>query len=325
MFVEARNKLEAVARISNLTNSGPEFLGPGSKEHKSVFLNLALGLGISHEPNITKHALAAKILESLGGEWSSEYESYGATVTLKGLNALLTYASRHLEIDGRLKTSVYEASFEQELRSVSQIVVEHTPLQMDGKLCVEEMKLVEDSNWRQTEWQGFYFEMKIEAALTNIIGGGHQKFFNTQFDYVRNYIWDLKMHSSRDKSGNPNNTLILNDTRAMNQAVEERGLGFIILTALPTYDLDFTRWHKQFRGGGIVEPTRILKSSFISERIDIFYIPDTQSLQRAIQSEQLAIMAQGKNSNGKSRPTKYSLDLKKICDSNLQVFSHIFA
>ena len=37
-FVPARNKLEAVARISNLTNSGPETLGPGSKEHKSVVL-----------------------------------------------------------------------------------------------------------------------------------------------------------------------------------------------------------------------------------------------------------------------------------------------
>ena len=46
-FVPARNKLEVVARISNLTNSGPETLGPGSKEHKSVVLNLARGMGLA--------------------------------------------------------------------------------------------------------------------------------------------------------------------------------------------------------------------------------------------------------------------------------------
>ena len=46
-FVPARNKLEVVARISNLTNSGPEYLGPGSKERRSVLFNLARGMSLS--------------------------------------------------------------------------------------------------------------------------------------------------------------------------------------------------------------------------------------------------------------------------------------
>ena len=323
-FLDARNKLEAVARISNLTNSGPEILGPGSKEHKSVFLNLANGLGIKHDLALTKQGLGKLILETLGGTWTVDFESVGQTITLKGLNELLRRATRFLERNGTLNQSLCEETFEQELNSISRLVVANTPLVMEGKSCVEEMRAVEDANWRQTEWQGFYFEMKIESALARAIGGERQKFHNTEFDYVRNYIWDLKMHSSRNKDGKPSTGLILNDSRAINQAVEAKGIGFIILSAVPTYDKQFTRWHKEYRGGGTDEPTRVLKSNFISERLDFFYIPNTNRLLKAMQESQLGVMAQGKNSNGKPRPTKYSLDLMKARDTDLQVFTHNF-
>jgi len=94
-FIEARNKLEAVARISQLTQSGPETLGPGSKERKSVVLNLAHGLGLEIDGTNTKQEIAEAIANSFGQEWLAEYESVGQTLTLKGLNILLKSASNH--------------------------------------------------------------------------------------------------------------------------------------------------------------------------------------------------------------------------------------
>ena len=321
-FLEAQNKLEAVARISNLTNSGPESLGPGSKEHKSVLSNLASGLGLQIDEKATKQDLGRLILEFLGGHWLGAYESVGQTITLKGLNALLLNATQFFENKGSLNQNFGVENLTQEVSKISQIIVGNTPLTMHGKTCVEEMRLAEDKNWKQTEWQGFYFEMLVKSALTSSIGGGRQTFFNTEFDYVRNFIWDIKMHSSTDKNGKASTSLILNDIRAIDQAVEERGLGFIILSATPTYDREFTKWHKLFRGGGITESKRTLKSNFVSERLDMFYIPDTSKLVKAKENSQLSVMNQGRNSNGKPRPAKYYLDISKVRDTDLQVFTH---
>ena len=94
-YIPARNKLEAVARISNLTNSGPEALGPGSKEHKSVFVNLANGLDIEINDSDTKQELARKIVETLGGTWDKSCESIGQTITLSGLNRILKLSNSH--------------------------------------------------------------------------------------------------------------------------------------------------------------------------------------------------------------------------------------
>jgi hypothetical protein len=264
------------------------------------------------------------ILEFLGGHWLGAYESVGQTITLKGLNALLLNATQFFESKGILNRTFGIENLEQEVSQMSHIIVESIPPKMDGKTCVEEMHLAEDKNWRQTEWQGFYFEMIIESALTRAIGGGRQTFFNTEFDYVRNFIWDLKMHSSTNMSGKASNSLILNDIRAIDQAVEEKGLGFIILSASPTYNREFTQWHKTYRGGGDSEPGRTLKSHFVSERLDMFYIPDTSKLVKARENSQLSIMIQGKNSNGKPRPPKYSLNIAKARDTDLQVFTHNF-
>ena len=64
-FVPAKNKAEAVARISSLTSSGPETLGPGSTERKSVLINLARGLGVAINDSATKHELGAGIARYL--------------------------------------------------------------------------------------------------------------------------------------------------------------------------------------------------------------------------------------------------------------------
>lgn len=323
-FIPAKNKLEAVNRISEMTESGPEYLGPGSKERKSVLINLAIGLGVSFSHELTKQEIGSRIASHLGRSWLPEHESVGQTITLKGLNLLLEAAQQHRDNAASSAPLTLEAAFESELLAISRVVKSATPSAMDGKQCVEEMRIAGNSNWRQPQWQGFYFEMKAIPALTLQIGGGQQRFLNTTFDYVRNFVWDLKTHSSVGESGQPTPTCQLNDARAMEQAIDETGLGFIILSGLPTYDREFTRWHKKMRGGGNNEPGRTLKSKFVPQNLDIFFVPNLGSLQKAKQNKELQLTKQGKNSNGKPRPMKYSLDLKKAIGSDLQVYSHSF-
>lgn len=323
-FTPATNKLDAVVRISNLTNSGPESLGPGSKEHKSVLINLAIGLGIPFSHEFTKQQLAAHIAVKLGRSWQPEFESIGQTITLKGLNLLLEAATRSIELNADKTPRTVGAAFQDELNAIARVVTANTPLIMNGKECVQEMRELNDPNWKQVQWQGFYFEMKAANSLTDQLGGGRQKLFNTSFDYVRNFIWDLKAHSSENESGSASSGCILNDSRAIEQAVEETGLGFIILSGKPTYDREFTKWHKEFRGGGDGEPGRTLKSHFESQSLDIFFVPDSQRLETARIRKELSVNAQGKNSNNKPRPPKYSIDLKRALGSDLQVYSHSF-
>jgi hypothetical protein len=325
-FLPARNKLEAVLRISALTNSPPETLGPGSKEHKSVLINLANGFQIPFDEQLSKQELAAHLATQLSATWDSSCESAGQTLTLIGLNRLLESASRHVaKIQKSQKSSFLEYSLSEEIAKISKIAVDNTPLDMDGKACIEEMKAVEDSRWRQVQWQGFYFEMKVENALIQQLGGGRQKILNTEFDYVLKNIWDIKAHSSLDSKGkNADGGAILNDSTAMEIAIGNGGLGLIMLSGLPTYSLEFTKWHKSFRGGGSAEPRRVLKSRFVAEELEMYFIPSMNRLEEAVKKNQINLTKQGKNSNGKPRPDKYSLNLKVARDSDLRVFVHSF-
>lgn len=324
MFSPSTNKFEAVNRISNLTNAGPQELGPGSKERKSVLINLAIGLGITFSHEFTKQELAAHLAKRLGRPWLSEYESVGQTITLKGLNLLLEAALEAIE--ERVDQSPISTgdAFKDELHAIATVVKQNTPLVMDGRRCVQEMRDLKYSNWKQTEWQGFYFEMRAGQALRDQLGGSSLKMFNTSFDYARNFIWDLKAHSSENRAGTKTPTCILNDSRAFEKAVQETGLGFIVLSGKPTYDIDFTKWHKAFRGGNENESVRTLKSQFVAESLDIFFVPDSHRLELAAARKELTVQAQGKNSNSKGRPPKYHLNLKKALGSDLQVYSHSF-
>ena len=325
-FLPARNKLEAVVRISNLTNSGPEILGPGSKERKSVFENLAKGLQIKFEDSETKQSLAKLIALELGTTWDPSCESIGQTVTLIGLNRLLEAAERSDKARQNGLVDPSSLSFEEEVRSISKIAVRETPLVMDGKTCVEEMKDAEDPRWRHVQWQGFYFEMKMQSSLTQRLGGGRKKLVNTEFDYVLKNIWDMKAHSTMNSKGEKTNqNAILNDSRAMDLAINNGGLGLILLNGIPTYDREFTKWHKEFRGDGLNEPGRTLKSKFVASALEIYFIPTTERLNEAIRDKQLSLKPQGKNSNGKPRPDKYHINLNLAKESDLIVFSHKFA
>lgn len=322
-FVPASNKLEAVIRISNLTNSGPEELGPGSKERKSVLINLASGLGLELDPRHSKQQMANLLSENLGGQWDPIFESAGQTITLQGLNYLLKLASSRLS-ESPLIPDGDSSSLESEVRQIASVLVPIITPVFDGKTCVQLMKSLDDSNWRQPQWQGFYFEMQAGNALMEKLGGGPSLILNTKFDYVKNFTWDLKAHGERDETGRVISECLLNDSASVLQAIDQGGVGFIVLSGSQTYDREFSRWHKSYRGSEPGEPRRTLKSKFEPTSLEIFFVPTRARMAEAETNRQFVLKAQGKNSNNKPRPPKYSLNIDRARDSDLLVFEHKF-
>lgn len=319
-FVPARNKLEAVARISNLTQSGPETLGPGSKERRSVVLNLARGMGISDSEDETKQGLASRIVEKSGRKWTTECESIGQTITLIGLNLVLQSGYEYFQnlLDGR---SLIQLSLEEELKKISEVVVDKTPRLMEGVKAIQEMKEAEFSQWRATEWQGFYFEFIVRPELINKLGGGPRKVGSTSFDYALERTWDMKVHSTITIHGKKSNSnCALNDAASMQLAAQQGGFGLMILSGKPNYDWEFTRWHKKFRSNSNEEPKKALKKSFESERIDFFFIPSLSRLEEALQLGEIALFKQGRQPTGEERKIKYALNFGKSLKSDLHVF-----
>jgi hypothetical protein len=320
-FVPARNKLEAVARISQFTNSGPETLGPGSKERKSVVVNLAKALSLNIDETYTKQEIASYIANKLNLPWNKSCESVGQTLTLKGLNILLQGATLNLQGNAPLTKSLLEASLGEEIEKISKVVIEMTPRHMDGVQAIMEMKDAEFSQWRATEWQGFYFEFKVRPELINRLGGGPRKIGSTSFDYALNRTWDMKVHSTSTRHGKKSKlNCALNDAASMKLAANQGGFGLMILSGEPTYDWDFTRWHKKFRSGSSEEPKKALKKSFDPERIDFFFIPTLSRLEEALKSGELALFKQGRQPTGEVRKIKYSLNFQKSLKSDLHIF-----
>lgn len=321
-FIAAKNKLEAVARISNLTESGPELLGPGSKEHKSVFFNLSKGLGLKYSSSDTKQELAKNIVTSFGGIWDKSCESSGQTITLIGLNRMLAIGEKYFATHNEnYQKQNYTSAYEEAMK-IAEVVIKNVPKILDGKECIKQMRFQEDSRWRQVQWQGFYIEMILQATLTNLLGGGRKKLVNTVFDYSLENIWDIKTHSDSDSKGkNASGLVILNDSRAVDLALQNGGLGLILLSGIPTYDYEFTKWHKIFRGDSGNDPIRILKSKFEVLSLDMFFIPNYSRLELALTKQEILLKSQGKNSNGKPRPPKYWLNLNNAINSDLKLIS----
>ncbi len=314
-FIPAKNKLEAVARISALTGSGPEYLGPGSKERKSVFSNLATGLKIATQGNETKQELGALIARSLGVQWTADCESIGQTITLKGLNLLLEAASIKIAKHSEFSSSI---SPDEEMQRISNIVSLKTPKYMDGKESIIEMKTEEYSKWAETEWQGFYFEFKVKPHLIYSLGGGPQIIGKTEFDYSLNYPWDMKVHSTvTSKGGVSPGACALNDGFSMETAISRTGLGLILLNGIPEYDWEFTKWFKEFRDKGKNEPRRVLKKSFTSRKVDFFFIPNSERFREALEKKEISVFNQGRQQSGHKRNYKYAMNLRKAEKSDL--------
>lgn len=303
-FRPARSKLEAVNRISALTRSGPQVLGPGSKERKSVLVDLASGLQLRVDVALSKVDLGAAIAQDLGTAWRSRYWSVGQTITLEGLNALLAAGERRLGLLGQGPADAF-ATPADEADALLAALAGAVSGAWDGRRCVETMRDAEFRHWRQTEWIGWYFEYVGIAALVNAFGGAPRRVLNTSFDYSLRTMWDLKAHTTGGE-----NAAILNALDAIEAGLAEPGgLGFIVLTGEPDYsDSTFDAWHRGQRGAGPAhERSRSLKSAFTPRRLDAYHLEDATALAVARERGELSIMAQGRQPDGSLRKPKLKL------------------
>lgn len=317
-FKPARSKIEAVNRISALTDSGPEDLGPGSKERKRVLENLAMNLEPQVDTSLTKTKLGAALAARLGAPWSDLCESTGETISLIGLNTLLAGAERRL---GRLGTSSAETlgTPEAEGGALAAALVDKLDRQTwEAQKTVLRMQRDGIPGCNQSEWQGFYFEGRGRQILNGLFPPPatpvRARYNNTPFDYSLNFVWDLKCHTERWinsatrvlSSGRP--VVQLNDERAIRECVEDQGLGFLMLSgeAVEDIDLDFAIWHAEFKGKDGPQRRRV-KAGFTPLHVEAFWISDTPSLLAAIAAGALKVAPQGGQPDGSPRNPKFEM------------------
>jgi len=187
------------------------------------------------------------------------------------------------------------------------------PVAWDGRKSVLELKKA-NYNWRQMEWWAFYFEYKAKNILKEDMQIPGDKFGNVHFDMKGKINWDLK--ASAIKTNNHN--IILNDKKAMDLSIKKHGVhGEIIALCDVEYndvDRSFQKWHTKLKGGKsnyeIERESRTATSRYRKTKANLceilFLIFNKDDLKN------LAIMKQGRNSNGNPRRVKYMLDLENI-------------
>jgi hypothetical protein len=104
----------------------------------------------------------------------------------------------------------------------------------------------------------------------------------------------------------------------MRLAINEGGLGLIILSGEPTYSMAFAKWHKEFRGSS-GEPKRALKEEFRPTRLEAFYIQSESAFESALKGKVFSNFNQGKQATGEPRKPKYSLNIHKARQTELQI------
>lgn len=188
----------------------------------------------------------------------------------------------------------------------------------DGKKSIKEMKDNSYSKWKETEWQGFFFEYLMEKKLLDdrekmkqVLEIPGPKYGKTVFDSFYNIPWDFKVHSDNSKN------VITNDLEAIELAIRDYGkVGFIIISGTPVYEIDheFSDWRNELKGGlsknqieniNKNKKHRKLKTEFKPEKITVITI-DENSIKKH------SIVGGFHNPNGNVRRDKLSLDLTKI-------------
>jgi hypothetical protein len=327
-FVPARSKLEAVSRISALTDAPAETLGPGSKERKSALVNLASGLGLTIDARKNKPEVGAQIASALGATWDGGCWSTGQTITLIGLNRLLEAGQREVErLHGSLLRGLFRTARE-EAAAILEALALVIPRQMEGRSCVRQMLEAEYSQWAQDEWAAFFFEFVGLPALVNAFSGGPVSFENTIFDYGLNQVWDFKLHAAVSGAAP------LNAMHAIDACLAAgRGLGFIVLSGETKYDDgEFRQWLRELRAAQgkkaalrNAPPSYVRKSKarFTPTKLEVFYFADAEALEGARNTGVLTVMNQGRQSSGASRRPKYGLNLAKARAAGLVLATRV--
>ena len=269
------------------------------------------------DPSDSKQMLARHISKKLGFEWTSECESVGQTITLQGLNLLLEFASAYFEKLEKIHIRKYAQPLD-EAKEILSVYETFMDSNWNGQDAVLQMKNAEFTHWRQTEWQGWYFEFLSLPRLISALGGRRRQFMNTDFDYHLQRTWDLKAHSTNQSSGKQNTDCPLNDKESMDALISAEGLGLIVVNGVVKYDDAFSAWHKLMRGkSGDVR--RKLKSEFRPQSVEVFWIADSAMKQRALDLKILKVFKQGKQPDGSPRKIKYQINSSLARQSELFV------
>lgn len=335
-FRPAVSKIEAVTRIAGLTDSPSEWLGPGSKEHKSVLVNLADRLLPSAVlDRSSKTRLGRDIARQLDVIWTDTCYSTGETISLEGLNVILAGAERRL---GRLGTTAADllASPEAEGEALVAALYDGWAARpWDGRKSVQWLAASGARGANENEWQGWYFEARgrelLNAAFPPAANPPRVRYGNTTFDYALNRVWDLKAHTDRQSlpskgTRSVGGAVILNDEEAIRTCVAEQGLGFLIVggDALMDEDGSFIAWHRLFKAANGSRKTapsnsgksRMRKAAFSPLHVEAFWIADTPSLNAATAGGWMKVAKQGRqaprNSGepGAERRTKMHMDVR---------------
>lgn len=334
-FVEAKKKIEVVNRISSLTMSGPETLGPGSKERKSVLTNLYKGLYFDEAPRKTKSQLGQLIASKLRIPWDRSCHSTGETITLTGLNRLLRAAITEIDSRGRREgelsvaeeVNAYSGVIMQAILKQSRVDLQSAEACWEGVASVSTMVDSRYRNSRQTEWPGWFFEFCTIPTLMSSFGGGPTSRGTVEFDYEGRRIWDLKSHSESVDISKKSKSAPLNDKASMREAVRGGGIGFIILSGIPQFDheQDFYEWHySTVRGKKPSERSansRKLKTAFALTRLDFFFIDSLDVLDRLEGAKIITDFKQGKQADGSPRKVKYQINIDKAREDDILVNS----
>lgn len=326
------SKLEIVNKISALTHSGPETLGPGSKERKSVLTNLYQGLHFGVPPQMPKTELGSLLAQKLSVEWDYGCYSTGETLTTRGLTRLLDGAITYLQRRDLLpetsiqdEASMYSGVILQSILGSATVDSVNGEASWDGYAAVEEMVSKEYAHARQTEWPGWYFEYRSLPALRRRFEGGPHPVGSTTFDYRGIRTWDLKSHSERPGSRRTNQ-VPLNDRASIREAVTQDGLGFIILRGAPLYEDEesFYEWHNTVVRGKqkAVRPARSrrLKTGFSMTALDFFFIDNANRLEELESAGVISDFAQGQQAGGETRKLKYKLDIRRAANTAIRIY-----
>jgi hypothetical protein len=335
-FRPARTKIEAVNRISALTHSGPEWLGPGSKEHKRVLINLASAIAPEIDArSLTKTNLGARLAEALDVPWGDGSISTGETIRLEGLNALLAGAEEHFGVLGSdLAQSLQSPESEGALLAAT--LKDGLPSGVwDGRSCVEWMAREGLRGANDSEWQGFFFEgyaRQVLAKLPPALAAPRVKYGQTVFDFALNYVWDLKAHTQEYSraTGKPlAGSVILNDEEAVRACVNEQGLGFVILSgrAVPDTDGSFRDWQNARKGRPSAASnsgrSRVRKAQFAPLKIESYWIANSLALDAAVLAGTIRPWVQPRQAprlageSGAERRTKMEMALARARTSHL--------
>lgn len=116
---------------------------------------------------------------------------------------------------------------------------------INGKDGVMWLKNSGTPDWRQMEWQGFYYEHTLRNALFN---GETGPFESDAFDRELGVPIEIKSHWNMSKS----KEILLNSVENTNQIIEKYNEIFVInvfYDGTPDYSGDFRNWHHMLKGG----------------------------------------------------------------------------